>query len=401
MTGGPPTWAPASVAAAARRGAEDGEDLLGGRAWASLVERLAAAGDLVRSARAPEGALDRSAGYQHLLVLLALGIDEALRRSDPYAPRIEPGNVDNVLRWGMDCPDAAYLGCAIRGDAAYRVRGNRGTVRYLGLQVMGGMESAANIVADDLDIAADGSFELLLSPEDLSPHASSLVVRQFFYDWEHEEPARLAIECLTPRPRPAEPPGPAELARQIAALGTFVEDSVRFWMDVEDDGRAQGLNLFRPPVTRTDIGGAAENVTVWGSWQLDDDEALLIEVAPPPALYWSVSLGNFWWETIDYAEHQSSLNGHQAVIDPDGVFRAVVSHRDPGVANWLDTAGHRQGPMIFRWLRAADAPVPATRVVARRDLDSSLPAGTARVGEDERRRIIEGRRAGVRRRFAR
>ena len=37
------------------------------------------------------------------------------------------------------------------------------------------------------------------------------------------------------------------------------------------------------------------------------------------------------------------LNGHQAVLD-DGVFRAVVAHRDPGVANWLDTAGNRRGP---------------------------------------------------------
>ena len=60
------------------------------------------------------------------------------------------------------------------------------------------------------------------------------------------------------------------------------------------------------------------------------DEALLIEVEPPEALYWSVALGNYWWETIDYANHQSSLNGFQAVLDDDGVFRAVVSRRDPG-----------------------------------------------------------------------
>ena len=39
------------------------------------------------------------------------------------------------------------------------------------------------------------------------------------------------------------------------------------------------------------------------------------------------------------ANRQSSLNGHQAVLDPDGVFRAVISARDPGVPNWLDTGG--------------------------------------------------------------
>ena len=116
---------------------------------------------------------------------------------------------------------------------------------------------------------------------------------------------------------------------------------------------------------------------MWGSWELGEDEALVIEVTPPEALYWSVSLGNHWWETIDYANRQSSLNGHQASLDDDGVFRAVVSHTDPGVANWLDTAGNRQGPMIFRWVRAQGAPVPTTRVVSVAKIDAALPAHTA------------------------
>ena len=153
-------------------------------------------------------------------------------------------------------------------------------------------------------------------------------------------------------------------------------------------------------MVRSDIGGATDNVTVWGSWDLADDEALIIEVTPPPALYWSLSIGNQWWETIDYARHQSSLNGHQAVLD-DGVFRAVVAHRDPGVANWLDTAGKRRGPGMVRWVRADAAPVPTTRVVAFDDLDAALPPSTPRVTDEERRRVMAARRAGIRRRFAR
>ena len=89
------------------------------------------------------------------------------------------------------------------------------------------------------------------------------------------------------------------------------------------------------------MGAAAENVSTWGSWGLGDDEALVIEVTPPEALYWSVSLGNFWWETIDYANRQSSLNGHQAVLDADGVFRAVVAHARPGRGQ---LARHRRQP---------------------------------------------------------
>jgi hypothetical protein len=237
----------------------------------------------------------------------------------------------------------------------------------------------------------------------LSPRTSSLVVRQFFYDWDAEEPASLEIECLEPGPSwpDPEPLSAAGVARQLVAIGEFMEASVAFWLDVEDGGRAQGINVFRQPAALTAMGAAAENVSVWGSWELDEDQALVIEVPPPDALYWSVSLGNHWWETIDYANRQSSLNGHQAVVDSDGVFRAVVAHTDPGVANWLDTAGHRQGPMIFRWLRAESAPVPTTRVVAVDALDGALPSGTVRVDPAERRATIARRRAGVRKRFPR
>jgi hypothetical protein len=403
-------WFPATVGSAYRKGTADDDALVSGAAFEDMVGGLRRAADLVRSPRAPASAIDRAAGYRHLLVLLALAADEALRPSDPYDPFFAPANVDAVLKWGMDCPDAAYTGAALRGDATYVVRGERGTVRYLGFQVMSGIESSVNVVADDLDMGPDGSFELTLSAESqpgnwmaLSERSSSLVVRQFFYDWEDERPARLDIECVGPVP-PAPPPEPlsaAGVARQMVAIGEFIEASIAFWLDVEDGGRAQGVNVFRQPAALTAMGAAAENVSVWGSWELDDDQALVIEVTPPEALYWSVSLGNHWWETIDYANRQSSINGHQAAIDDDGVFRAVVAQRDPGVANWLDTAGQRQGPMIFRWLRADGAPVPATRTVAFDELDRILPAGTARVDADQRRRTIAGRRAAVRRRFPR
>ena len=128
---------------------------------------------------------------------------------------------------------------------------------------------------------------------------------------------------------------------------------------------------------------------------------MIIEVTPPDALYWSVSLGNFWWETIDYAGRQSSLNGHQVVLDPDGVFRVVVAHTDPGFTNWLDTAGNHHGAMIFRWLRAAGAPVPSVRTVPFARLDEELPAGAPRTDTEARHDVVEARRAAVERRFPR
>jgi hypothetical protein len=401
------------VGSAYRHPTGGADELLSGRAWGRLLEALARVGAVLGGDRVPHDPVDLAAGYRHLLVQLALGIDEALRGGDPYDPHFAPANVDNVLKWGMDCPDAAYTGSPIRGDATYVVRVRRNTVRYLGFQVMGGMASTANVVADDLELDADGRVELVLSADrrpgnwvPLEPQSSSLVVRQFFYDWTNERAADLSIDCVSrtsaddapPVPAPLDPAG---LAAQLDALGAHLEASIGFWLDIEEGGRAQGVNCFREPAALTQMGAAAENVSTWGSWSLVDDECLLIEVTPPEALYWSVSLGNFWWETIDYAKRQSSLNGHQAVLDDDGVFRAVVSHRDPGVANWLDTAGNHHGAMIFRWLRAAGAPVPECRVVRTDELPSALPAGTARVDPETRRGVLADRARAVRRRFPR
>lgn len=410
--GGTPSWVPSAIGSARRHGTASQDDLHSGLSWRQLLESLGRAGDFLHGDHLPPGGEGDVSGYHHLLVLLALGIDEALRLGDPYDPVMAPGNVDNVLKWGMDCPDALYVGSSVRGDATYRVTGTRGTARYLGFQVMAGIENTGNLMADDLETDDDGRFELVLSadppPENSLPlddRATSLVVRQFFYDWEHEEPADLTIECLSRPPRdastPVAPDPAAALARQLVALGAFVEESVTFWWDIEEMGRNAGLNAFREPNARTDMGGAAENVSQWGSWELADDEALVIEVTPPPATYWSLAMGDQWWESLDYAGHQTSLNGHQAVLDEDGVFRAVVGHRDPGVANWLDTVGNRRGPMIFRWLRAEHLPPVTTRTVPVGDLDAVLPSNTARVTPQQRAAVVAARRAGVRRRFRR
>jgi hypothetical protein len=149
------------------------------------------------------------------------------------------------------------------------------------------------------------------------------------------------------------------------------------------------------------MGAAAENRPVIGRWALDADEALILEVEPPEGVYWSYSLGNPWWETINYGRHQSSLNAAQAAVDSDGLVRVVLSARDPGVANWLDTAGHSNGAMILRCVRTETAPTPTARVVKFDDIASALPADTKLVKPQERQTILAARRRAVHERFAR
>ena len=87
-------------------------------------------------------------------------------------------------------------------------------------------------------------------------------------------------------------------------------------------------------------------------------------------------------------------------MDSDGLVRVVLCARDPGVANWLDTAGHSNGAIILRCVRTKTAPTPTTRVVPFDDIASALPADTTRVTPEERASILAARRRAVRERFA-
>jgi hypothetical protein len=403
-----PAWLPFSVSEAATAGDATDRDLETGEAWNHLLESLKRTGELVLSDSVPSDPVDMASGFRHLLVLLGVGIDELLRRGLDRVPAIKPSAMDAAYKWGMECPDCIYVGSSLKGGSTYRLSGNRGSARYVGLQVMAGMASSANALLDEFELDPDGNFELILSAErhegnwlPLDEGATMLVVRHFFYDWEHEVPVTMSIEQLS-GPSTVEEHTPAEpqaaIARQVVALGDFVEENLNFFLGFSNP---ESPNTFLPPLDGTAMGAAAENRPVIGSWKLAPDEALIIEVTPPEGLYWSYSLGNIWWETIDYGNHQSSLNGYQAVVDDDGLVRVVVAHHDPGVVNWLDTAGHSEGPIILRCVRTETAPVPETRVVSFDRLAEELPAGSTRVTPTERAAAISVRQNAVSRRFAR
>ena len=320
---------------------------------------------------------------------------------------VQPTSTDDIVTWGMECPDCIYTRAVLRGDHSYRLFGNRGTARYVGLQTMNGIVATSNELVDELELDADGNFEVTLSADEragnwmrIEGDHPTLTVRHFFYDWDTEVASSLRIERLDDaadtKSVALEPD--LAVARQLVALGDFVPDNLAFFLQF---GAAAPPNGFLPPIDRTDMGAAAENRPVIGRWELQPDEALIVEVEPPEGIYWSFSIGNPWWETIHYGRHQSSLNAHQAAADSDGLVRVVLCARDPGVANWLDTAGYSNGPIILRCVRTKTAPTPTTRLVPFDDVRAELPSDTTMVTADERTSILAARRRAVRERFGR
>jgi hypothetical protein len=398
-------WLPHSIAEASVQTPVHG-DVDAADAWSHLLRRLDEAAQIVESAAVNRNRVDRAAGLRHLLVLLATGIDEALRFDPDPVLSVQRASTDDVLTWGMECPDCLYTRATLRGGEHYRLIGNRGTARYVGLQTMNGIASTANALVDELTVAGDGSFEVALSAEEqdgnwmrIEGQHPTLTVRHFFYDWDTETPSSLRLERVGgPAKRdPVTVDPDVTVPRQLVALGDFVHDNLDFFLQF---GAAPPANGFLPPIDRTAIGAAAENKPVIGRWELEPDQALVLEVEPPQGVYWSFSLGNPWWETIHYGRHQSSLNAHQAVVDPDGRVRVVVCRPDPGIANWLDTAGFSNGAMILRCVRTSTAPIPNCRIVALDDIDSVLHPDTARITTEERASVLERRRRAVHERFA-
>jgi hypothetical protein len=146
------------------------------------------------------------------------------------------------------------------------------------------------------------------------------------------------------------------------------------------------------------------NIYCGGIYELEPDEALIVEVRQPVEPdYIGFCLGNMWGESLDFANFQSSLNGVQAHRDADNAVRYVIAHRDPGVHNWVDTTGHGEGYMCVRWAYSdkpkENLPSATVKKVRLGELMQHLPAATRMISPEERRRQIAIRQEHVQRRY--
>ena len=145
-------------------------------------------------------------------------------------------------------------------------------------------------------------------------------------------------------------------------------------------GKGAQKNAFKTDIgdPTSTSGGVPGGNAVTARWSLEPDEALIVRVTPPtPCAYWDVQVGNGWYESFDYRHHFSGLTCEGAVLADDGSVVLVVSDQDPGVENWLEAGGHREGHIAIRWqLTEGHLPIPETTVVSVSDVAdvTKLPA---------------------------
>ncbi|MFQ5514211.1 MAG: hypothetical protein ACE5FG_07185 [Myxococcota bacterium] len=388
-----------------------------GRAWRALCRSLEQAAGRVLGEDVPDSPRDRAEGFRHLLRFLASGLASCVTHDDPDYP-VFGRMIEYARPWGLDNPDCLYLYAPLRGGAVYRIWGERGTARYFDLQVNwghfanGAISEWGTISSIDslrLETETSGRFELWIGGEERpgnwlpsAENAGFILLRQLFYHWETERPADLLIERVG-APWPIPPPSPEWMADRVEKLCRWLEKGNALWEKMSQAYLSLPENsmvVHMPDETgaRAGAGGQAYGM---GNFHCEPGEAIVIELAVPHCHYWSVALANWWWECIEYASRQSSLNGAQARLDSDGMFRAVIAHEDPGVPNWLDPAGNTRGSLTARFVHAEGKPAVSFRRVPLEELARVLPGDTPKLTPDERARILERRRHAVLRRYRR
>ena len=341
-----------------------------------LTEAIAEAEKLVAAAPHIESEADLLEGLQYLAGCVAGCMHLAFdyERDHPF---LQSGT-GPFTKMGLDNPDTLYFGTRVHADRDYVVTGRRGTTTDLSFQLLGGEYTDDNVPASqaafddrELEKAADGGFEWRVRP---TSHGQ-LVIREVYGDWSAQR-GMLAISRLDTAGT-----APSPLTRQIiekryATAGSQLVSRVKTWLQFP-----QWFYLNIPVNTmvapRLTPGGLATQYSSAGHFDLRPEQALVITIPVSDAPYLGFQLGSMWYISLDYINHQTSLNNTQAQADPDGKVRIVVADHNPGVTNWVETLGHRRGFLQFRWQRVSrqlsEADGPAVELVDFDAVPATLP----------------------------
>jgi len=325
----------------------------------------------------------------------------------------------------IDNPDNIYRSIPIDGAASYVIEGR--VVHAAPVQqtmVLHNEKSGADpnqkvrsqevengaVSLDAIAVARDGTFTVTVdsSPvngrtnhlqSDPAVHDAYILVRDSLSDWSRQNAVQLNVRRISGPPVKPER-SDAELAAKAATLTGNVG---RYFMSWAKQRFYNGAaNTFAHQFDRASGWGFIK----CGWYRLEPDEALVVTLDRRSAAYLGFQLSDAWGQgqTSEYLANLGSLSGDQARANADGSYTYVISASDPGVHNWLDTAGLRVGTYCARWQALPEGvkSTGATRemtVVKLAALDAALPAETVRVTAAQRAEQIAQRRRDYARRL--
>ena len=175
--------------------------------WDEFCNTLQQTGQQIL-ANSPDNGLDQTEGFRYLARLTQAGLARFIERSDPLKPVFNY----NSPRIGGDNPDFLYGSATISGQYDYRIRGKRqqafnvGIGSYHGgLGAGKGLQCSGYIFLNDLEVDADGNFEIIASQQEhqgnwlpLVAECNAILLRQTVLRRGRDIPADFSIELLEP-----------------------------------------------------------------------------------------------------------------------------------------------------------------------------------------------------------
>jgi hypothetical protein len=379
------------------------------------LQPLEEAVDEIANTWRPDDPAYRADVYRQIMMQFSYGYF-AFFHADPEHPDWAP--LWNPVYTLQPNPDDIYLYCPISDQYQYKITGNRGSVYMITFNTQAALpglpwapiDRSGDFYADlddgDLTLDENGNFEILLSAErpagytgdwlQIKKGAVCLMTRYRSYDWANEVDPVMSIECLNPvglKKRLT----PEEILQRVEWMAKMPVAATRQFYDMQNQVKKNvGVNVFEPSRY---LGALSRQIYIPAVFEFDEDEALILETdLPATRRYWNWQLNDPYFNAVEYVYRLSSTNGHFAHVASDGRFYAVVSLKDPGVPNWLDTAGYTEGTIYGRWYDCDSHPLPTLKRVKFSEIRNHLPADTPVVTPEQRAEQLRQRVRGCQRR---
>ena len=314
-------------------------------------------------------------------------------------------------RWGIDNPDSVYRVIPISGDERYEIHGrvgkNRMTENYFTLwDAHMGTVDVLNGRAMQVD--SDGGFTITVDAEPANgrpnhvrttAEAHEFYIRDVLLDWGRDDPNHFEVQRL------GGPPGTR--ARTLDEQAEATEAMMAYFADftgkLSHGVYKMAPNHFNLAWSADRVGAMRSQVYVMGRFDLAEDEAFVVDVSDGGAEYFTVPLSNIWGTTLDIVDRTGSLNKAQSAANDDGTYTYVIAPVDPGVTNWIDSDGLREGILTLRMAEFGEAGPREDlgargRVVKLDRLDAEVPH-LPRVNSAQRTAQLADRRTSYLRRL--
>eukprot|EP01083_Nonionella_stella_P001057 3048_1 len=320
---------------------------------------------------------------------------------------------------GADNPDNLYQSAPLKSHIIYKIKGIRNTVKYLSIGTQLGhygkrMGMAPLSFLDSTQFKYtkdenDQCFVIIISREAHKPSTEileqnkwnwlrlddkedgTLIVRQTFGMRSKEKQAiikleRFCMDCDEEKTENgAKALSPQFVDEALSSASSLVCGAALMFSNWGNRMRSDASHVNRLPVVEDQTvymkAGGDPNIFYYHSYyELMNDEALVIKACiPNKCLFWNFQLNNHWMESLDYVHFPIHINGDKAryVCEKEKkCVYVVVSHheylnqevllpleyRECNV-NWLSTAYHNKGTMLFRWLCAEKYQHPTTKLI--------------------------------------